>query len=98
MQATGDRVEFDIWFGAMVIRCRDTEADADADTETQITIDFEAEGSSTDAYQKQSGSSCEAKLTQVGRMKDANTDTISFVKAQRVVSRLQGIDVRRLDY
>ena len=68
--------------GAMVIRRRDAEAGADADAETQITIDFEAEGSSTDAYQKQFGSNCEAKLTQVGRMKDVNTDTISFVKAQ----------------
>ena len=41
---------------AMVIRRRDAEAGADADAETQITIDFEAEGSSTDAYQKQFGS------------------------------------------
>ena len=41
---------------AMVIRRRDAEAGADADAETQMMIDFEAEGSSTDAYQKQFGS------------------------------------------
>ena len=42
----------------MLIRRRDAEAgaDADADAETQMMIDFEAEGSSTDAYQKQFGS------------------------------------------
>ena len=66
----------------MVIRRRDAEAGADADAETQMMIDFEAEGSSTDAYQKQFGSSCETKLTQICRMKDANMDTISFVKTQ----------------
>ena len=66
----------------MVIRRRDAEAGADADAETQITIDFEAEGSSMDACQKQFGSTCEAKLTQIGRMRDANVDTISFVKTQ----------------
>ena len=66
----------------MLIRRRDAEAGADADAETQMMIDFEAEGSSTDAYQKQFGSSCEAKLTQIGRMRDANMDTVSFVKTQ----------------
>ena len=66
----------------MVIRRRDAEAGADADAETQMMIDFEAEGSSTDAYRKQFGSSCEAKLTQIGRMRDANMDTVSFVKTQ----------------
>ena len=66
----------------MVIRRRDAEAGADADAETQIMTDFEAGGSSTDAYQKKFGSSCEAKLTQIGRMKDADMYTISFVKTQ----------------
>ena len=47
---------------AMVIRRRDAEAGADADAETQITIDFEAEGSSTDAYWHQLGSSWEAEF------------------------------------
>ena len=60
----------------MLIRRRDAEAGADADAETQMMIDFDAEGSSTDAYQKQFGSSCEAKLTQIGRMRDANMDSL----------------------
>ena len=66
----------------MLIRRRDAEAGADADAETQMMIDFEAEGSSTDAYQKQFGSSCEAKLTQTGCMRGADMDTFSFVKTQ----------------
>ena len=73
---------------AMVIRRRDAEAGADADAETQITIDFEAEGSSMDAYQKQFGSSCEVKLTQIGCMRDADMDTISFVETQKAVEYL----------